>query len=749
MAKRDPLGLIGEKLNRYRIEEFAGQGGMSVVYRARHEIGEYVVAVKVLDPTLAGDPKMVNSFLAEARNTAALRHPSIIRINDVDQTEEGWAYLVMEWLDGRTLHDELKERGSLSIERASRLLDQICGAVEHAHSKNVIHRDLKPGNIMLVADEGAGANEEETIRILDFGIAKVLDATLGTNTQVAGTYYYTSPEQLTKGAAIDRRADIYSLGIVLYQMLTGEKPFDADSMPEIIKLHCEASPRPLREVNPEIPQAIEDVVLKALAKKPLDRYQSATELARAFRSAANIQPATLIVECIDATDQSRLAGASIYLNGKFAGNTDAKGELRLGQLTPREYRIEIESPHYRSSQRSFTLEPQEELVVAIKLERELRGGMEIKCNVAGARVVLDGRGVGVTDTNRRFTSDSVDAGRHRVRLIHPKHLPVEADVDIEAWERVNLDLTMEPKQGFEWRSPRMIAPAAAAIVILLSLVSYGAYRILNNTDRDEDKLEKQTRVSPTPIVEATPTAEPTASPDPAATPGPPGSFDELMAKAGRALKARRYQEAVDGFRQALALRRGNSGALNGLMEAYHQLGSYYLGRRQYKSAANSFQQILNVRSNDVAANLRLGDAYAGMPENYHKAIEQYYRAINVGFNNPVIYVRLGNVYLNQANYQLAANNCAEAIRRDVKYLEAYSCAQKAFLAQSRGDDRAKDFYRKLIDANPQNELAVYHLGLIYVAQRRRNDAIAQFNKLHALGSAWAVKLRGEIARIPY
>jgi serine/threonine protein kinase/Tfp pilus assembly protein PilF len=745
MAKRDPLGLIGEKLNRYRIEEFAGQGGMSVVYRARHEIGEYIVAVKVLDPTLAGDPKMVSSFLAEARNTATLRHPSIIRINDVDQTEDGWAYLVMEWLDGRTLYDELKERGSLSIERAARLLDQICGAVEHAHSKNVIHRDLKPGNIMLVADE----NEEEMIRILDFGIAKVLDATLGTNTQVAGTYYYTSPEQLTKGAAIDRRADIYSLGIVLYQMLTGEKPFDADSMPEMIKLHCEASPKPLREVNPEVPQAIEDVVLKALAKKPADRYQSVTELARAFRSAANIRPATLIVECADAADQSRLAGASVYLNGKFAGNTDAEGELRLEQLTPREYRIEVESPRYRSSQKSFTLEPQEELVVAIKLERELRGSLEIKCNVAGARVELDRKGIGVTDDNRRLTSDSVDAGRHRVRLTHPKHLPVEADVEIEAWRRASLDLTMDPRPGFEWRSPRIIAPAAAAMVILLSLVSYGAYRILNDKDRDEDKLEKQTQVSPTPIVEATPTTEPTAPPDPSATPGDPGSFDELMAKAGQALRTKRYQEAVDGYRQALALQRRNSGALNGLVEAYHGLGSYFLARRQYRSAANSFQQILNIRPNDVAANLRLGDAYSGMPENYHKAIEQYYRAINLGFTNAVIYVKLGNVYINQANYQVAANQCAEAIKRDVKYGEAYTCVHKAFLAQSRGDERAKDFYRKLIDTNPQNELAVYHLGLIYVAQRRRNDAMAQFNKLYALGSEWAGKLRGEIARIPY
>ncbi len=745
MAKRDPLGLIGEKLNRYRIEEFAGQGGMSVVYRARHEIGEYVVAVKVLDPTLAGDPKMVTSFLAEARNTATLRHPSIIRINDVDQTEEGWAYLVMEWLDGRTLFDELKDHGSLSIERASKLLDQICGAVEHAHSKSVIHRDLKPGNIMLVSDE----HEEETIRILDFGIAKVLDATLGTNTQVAGTYYYTSPEQLTKGAAIDRRADIYSLGIVLYQMLTGEKPFDADSMPEMIKLHCEASPRPLREVKPEIPQAIEDVVLKALAKKPADRYQSATELARAFRSAANIQPATLIVECADAADQSRLAGASVYLNGKFAGNTDASGELRLEQLTPREYRIEIEFPRYRSAQKSFTLEPQEELVVAIKLERELRGSLEIKCNVTNARVELDGRRIGVTDDNRRFTSDSVDAGRHRVKLIHPKHQPVEAAIEIEAWQRNSLDLTMEPKVGIEWRSPRIIAPVV--LVLFLSLVVYGAYRKWFNENQS-------TNITPTPVVEPTPITgntgdeaniDPKPSPDPSATPAGPESFDDLMAKAGQAFKAKRFQEAVDSYRQALALQRNNRSAQEGLLEAYHQLGSYFLARRQYRSAANSFQQILKVRPGDVAANLRLGDAYSGMPENYHKAIEQYYRAINLGFQNPIVYVKLGNIYLIQAKYQVAANQCAEAIRRDVKYLEAYTCAQKAFLAQSRGHDIARDFYRRLIDVNPQNELAIYHLGLIYVAQRRRNEATGQYNKLQALGSEWAGKLRNEIAKIPY
>jgi len=778
MAKRDPLGLIGEKLNRYRIEDFAGRGGMSVVYRARHEIGEYVVAVKVLDPELAGDPKMVSSFLAEARNTAALRHPSIIRINDVDQTEEGWAYLVMEWLEGRTLYDELRRHGPLPIERASRLLDQICAAVEYAHSKNVIHRDLKPGNIMLVSNDHEGEHGEpdgEAIRILDFGIAKVLDATLGINTQVAGTYYYTSPEQLTRGAAIDRRADIYSLGVVLYQMLIGKMPFEADSMPEMIRLHCEASPMPLREVNPAIPQAVEDVVLKALAKKPPDRHQSATELARAFRNAANIHPATLIVECVDATDQSRLAGASVYLNGKFAGNTDAGGELRLEQLAPREYRIEVESAHYRSSQRSFRLEPQEELVVAIKLERELRGSLEIKLNVAGARVELDGKEIGVTDPNGRFASDSVEAGRRRVRLTHPKHLPGKVEVEVEAWRRASLDLSLEPRLGFEWR--RIITPAPVTIflsAIFLSLVGYGAYRkwisppptppssptpavelspkaeATANVPTNSPAPEATTNVptnSPTPKTTRTPSPSSTAVVPTATPPADHASFDELMNKAARSRKAGRDQEAVNYYKQALTLRRGDGKALAGLVDASHALGEYFLKRGQYKSAADAFQQVLDIRPNDIPASLRLGDAYSGIPGNYDKAIEQYNRAITLGFDNSVVYVKLGNVYLGKGNYQAAASQCAEAIKRDIKYREAYLCAHKAFLAQPRGDDKAKDFYRKLIDSNPQNELAIYHLGLIYVAQRRRNDAISQYNKLQALRSDWAEKLRAEIARI--
>jgi serine/threonine protein kinase/tetratricopeptide (TPR) repeat protein len=753
MAKRDPLGLIGEKLNRYRIEEFAGKGGMSVVYKARHEIGQYVVAVKILDPALAGNPKVFEIFLKEARNTATLNHPSIIRINDVDQTQDGWAYLVMEWLDGRVLDDELNEKGALSVERAAGLLDQICEAIEHAHGRGIIHRDLKPGNIMLVKDERG----EETIRILDFGIAKALDATFGTNTQVSGTYHYTPPEQMTKGSVIDRRADIYSLGIILYQVLTGDLPFDAESMSELVQLHCEVAPRPLRQIKSEIPQAIEDVVMKALAKKPADRYPSAKELARAFRHAANLHPAMLVVECADAIDQSRIEGASVYLNGKYVGKTDSSGELTLDQLTPREYRIEVEFVRYQSGRKSFSLEPDEELVVPIKLERELRGALEIKSNVSGAMVEIDGKKIGMTDVNRRFVSDSVEAGNHRVRLTHPKYQPIDGEIEIETWGQANLDLSMNPKIIPGWRNPIIIGSGA---LFLLSLIAYGAYR-MQLPDESPLVVEKSTPVM---VVEAKPTPEekPTATPTPEPTPGisprpvrtpvsstlDRKSFDELIAYSDAALRAGRHQEAVNGYRQALSLRRGNAVALNGLVDANMRLGNNFLDRRQYRSAANAFEQVLSIKPNDLTAQIRLGDAYSQIPQSYGKAIDAYRQALNLGFTNAVIYTKLGRVFHRQRNYNAAASHCVEALRRDINYRDAYACIHEALLKQPRGDERAQEFFRKIIDSNPRNELAIYHLGLVYVSQRRKNDAINLFIRLQQLNSIWGPRLRSEISRLP-
>jgi tetratricopeptide (TPR) repeat protein len=299
-------------------------------------------------------------------------------------------------------------------------------------------------------------------------------------------------------------------------------------------------------------------------------------------------------------------------------------------------------------------------------------------------------------------------------------------------------------------------PAAVVIFLWLIFLSLsGLQKWFNQKQPPVSTPTPVAKVSPTAdVAQSSPTPEMTApGPSPTAVapmvtpPADQASFDELMGKAAWMRRARRHQEAINYYKQALTLRREDGKAQAGLVGAYYDLGDYLLKQGQYKNAAGAFQQVLVVKPNDVPANVRLGDAYSDIPEDYDKAIEQYNRAIKLGFDNPVVYVKLGNVYLSKSNYQAASSQCAEAIKRDVKYREAYSCAHKAFLAQPRGDDKAKDFYRRLIDANAQNELAIYHLGLIYVAQRRRNDAISQYNKLQALRSDLAEKLSAEIARI--
>ncbi len=344
-TKIDPLGLVGTHLDRYYIKEIVGSGGMGAVYRAKHEFGDYDVAVKVLHSNLAADRDMVEYFFEEARKAASLRHPYIVRIMDVGH-ENGHAFLVMEWLDGKTLEEELKEKNALSLDRVAHLLEEIAEAIEYAHNRNVIHRDLKPGNIMLVKDAG-----RETIRVLDFGVAKVLDATFAADTRITDPPFYAAPEQGKKGAKIDQRSDIYSLGVMLYELLSGERPFDADSPEEMRDLHSETAPPSLRQKKPALPPAIEEIVFRALAKQPADRHQTVTELARAFRQASSLATGTLIGQ-LERDEKGELVilcnvgNAEIEIDGVKAGRTDSDGRCFLNSIAAGTLTIRITHSRY-------------------------------------------------------------------------------------------------------------------------------------------------------------------------------------------------------------------------------------------------------------------------------------------------------------------------------------------------------------------------------------------------------------------
>jgi serine/threonine protein kinase len=275
---------IGKELaGKYRIDGFLKRGGMGAVYKGTHLMLGKPVAIKLINPELVTSADIVDRFQREARAAANLTHPNIVIVHDLGQTAEGELYIAMELVVGRSLKQVIKEDGPMEPDRAVQQLKAMCSALALAHRNGVIHRDLKPQNIM-VSEDSEG---NEVPKILDFGIAKTFepDSTALTATgTVIGTPQYMSPEQ-AKGMAVDMRSDLYSLGIILYEMLVGKVPFDDNSIPAVLVKHLSEMPAPPRQLRADLSPALEAVVLRTLEKDPEKRYQSAEELSQGLEQA--------------------------------------------------------------------------------------------------------------------------------------------------------------------------------------------------------------------------------------------------------------------------------------------------------------------------------------------------------------------------------------------------------------------------------------------------------------------------------
>ena len=266
----------GQRINdRYEIEKLIGEGGMANVYLARDTILDRRVAVKVLRGDLAGDEKFVRRFQREALSASSLSHPNIVEIYDVGE-DEGNFYIVMEYIEGKTLKQLIKKRGVLSLSETMDIMLQLLDALASAHDSYIIHRDIKPQNIM-IKDSGL-------VKITDFGIAVALNSTELTQTNsVMGSVHYLPPEQASgKGSTI--RSDIYSLGILMFEMLTGKVPFNGDSAVEIALKHMKDPLPSVREINPVVPQSVENIILKAAAKNPKNRYHDVRQMAEDIKT---------------------------------------------------------------------------------------------------------------------------------------------------------------------------------------------------------------------------------------------------------------------------------------------------------------------------------------------------------------------------------------------------------------------------------------------------------------------------------
>ena len=277
--------------NRYQLEERLGSGGMSVVYRARDLMLERAVAVKILRESFSGDPAFQERFRQEAKAAANLSHPNIVTVHDFG-LDRGRLFIVMEYVPGTHLKSILQRQGRLAIDEAITIMVQACAGIGYAHRAGLVHCDIKPHNFLITPDK--------RLKVTDFGIARALASIQPEERSeiVWGSPQYFSPEQAS-GSAPSPASDVYSLGIIFYEMLTGQLPFYSEDATELARLHRETPPLPPSKINPSVPPALEQILLKVLAKEPALRFRNADQLGRvlvSYQGANNLSADNLPAE---------------------------------------------------------------------------------------------------------------------------------------------------------------------------------------------------------------------------------------------------------------------------------------------------------------------------------------------------------------------------------------------------------------------------------------------------------------------
>ena len=685
--RRDPYGLVGMTLGNYRLLEYVGVGGMGAVYKAEHLLGRKILALKVIKPDLAEtNPDAVSYFFEEAAKAWRLDHEYIVRIShtDIAQISDGdshgeIAFIAMEWLEGRTLDREVKESGALSPAYVADLLEQICDAMAYAHGQGIVHRDLKPSNIMLVPGKGG----RPCVKILDFGIAKALDATSDAfNSRIVGAPLYSSPEQLTVNSRISPRSDIYSLGVTLYQLLTGTLPFNAGTFIELVNLHLTAPPPSLRRVRPEISEAVEAVVNRAMAKRPEDRYGGMSELALAFRRAAGVESGALALKCLSAATGEAVAGASVYLDGDFAGETDANGDFEKRDLTPAGHLVRVNAHRFQLWQERVAVGPGGETTVAVELSPKDAGELIVETSVPGAEVFLNGARAGETDGAGVLYLRDLSPGPAGVEVRHRGYAPavVESHVVEDHPTRLRVELKDLPTFSTRWagaygRSRRALGRAYAGAVrkvvlawlLPVALIVAGAslWWVYTTPPREADGLAASFSEARRLLL----------------------AGDRLRGLGKHAAAAGAYADAARQEPHCLECYE-NSG------DASLSAGDTSLDASDYAKAEAAYREAVRLAPAFAADHYKLGDALFKQ-KMYGESAAAYYEAVRLAEDVAEYRYKLGESYRMAGRSKCAEFEYREAIRLGPDRHEYHYGRGMAFFVRSKFRDAAPEFQKAL------------------------------------------------------
>jgi len=511
---------------KYQLECRLGQGGMGVVYKARHAYLKTQLAIKVILPDLVGnDPQLVTRFRQEALAAAAIRHQNVVSVTDYGVIDGTLPFLVMEYVEGEALHDLLAREKSLSPERAFELMSAVCAGVGAAHHQGIVHRDLKPLNIMICNDK---PNLSQAVKILDFGLAKIKSGELlgsfiqAQTTGLMGSPYYMAPEQWADEDP-DSRSDIYSLGVMLYQMLTGDVPFKGSSIPAIMKKHISDPPPTLAAAGLHVSPELEAAVLHTLQKDPEKRTQSVDVLVEELRAAIkpgvqfiHTAPASLPVSSLKVT--TRPPQSSVFVDNVAVGRSAESGLLLIEGIQSGNHRLRVTHNGFRD----WT--------------------SEVVCDGRPVEVIAD-LSSGTLDSKTAIPMPDVTVGgAHKTIAASPQNADDMAQTVQQDYApsrfNVQVDTTPPPKKSSA--KPILLGIGGLFALFLIGIAGLGAAYMLGAFDR-------KTVVGPgsaTPTPATTPVPVPSITPDMADIPG--GSF-RMGRNSGPEMERPEHEVTVSAF----------------------------------------------------------------------------------------------------------------------------------------------------------------------------------------------------------